>query len=167
MNLFTKPLQPHAFMRVITVLSALFALHVPHAHGQISLSPERRIEAVRATAVSTWKLQREEGNAAAITKTNECRANLLRTKTSYDEEVEACLVIDYYVSMSTAGFYSLLSEGYRRNHNIDPDKIRQDVTRRIQSAYIHFKLSPQQAQEAASLLKEHVFQAVEGVAGAR
>lgn len=167
MPLRTGHLQRYTSMRVATILFALFAFQVPHAHGQVSLSPDQRIEAVRATALDTWKLQREEGNAAAIAKTNECRARLLRTKSTYDDEVEACLVIDYYVSMSTAGFYSKLSEEYRRNHNIDPDKIRQDVARRIQSAYIHFKLSPQQAQEAAGLLKEHVFQAVGSAAGVK
>lgn len=157
----------YASMRLILVLFAFFVLYLPAAQSQVSLSPEQRIEAVRAAAIGIWKLQRENGNAAAIKETNECRARLLRTKTTYDEEVEACLVVDYYVSFSTASFYSQLSEEYRQKHGIDPDKIRQDVAKRIQSAYVHFKLSPQQVQEAANLLKQHVFQAVAAAAGVK
>ncbi len=135
--------------------------------AQVTLPPDQRIAAIRDTAVQTWRLQKNEGNGAAIAKTNECRATLLKTKSKYDEEVEACLVVDYYVSLFTASFYAQLSDEYRRINNIDPEKIRADMTKRIASAYAHFKLTPDEATEAVRLLRENVFQAVAAVAGVK
>jgi hypothetical protein len=147
-------------MHIRCTLAVLAILWSSLAAAQVTQPLEQRIAAVRETAVGIWRIQRSEGNAAAIAKTNECRARLLKAKTMYDEEVEACLVVDYYVSMSMAAFYSQLSDEYRRANNIDVAKIRSDVGRRIQSAYAHFKLSQAEAEQAAMLLREHVFHAV-------
>jgi hypothetical protein len=132
--------------------------------AQVTLPPDQRIAAIRDTAVQTWRVQKNEGNGAAIAKTNECRAALLRTKSKYDEDVEACLVVDYYVSLSTASFYAQLSEEYRRSNNIDLEKIRADMAKRIASAYVYFKLTPEEATEASRLLRENVSQAVAAAA---
>lgn len=135
--------------------------------AQVTIPPDQRIAAIRDTAVQTWRLQKNEGSGAAITKTNECRAKLLKSKSKYDEKVEACLVTDYYVSLFTANFYAQLSDEYRRINNIDPEKIRADMAKRIVSAYAHFKLTPEEATEATTLLRENVFHAVASVAGAK
>lgn len=135
--------------------------------AQVTLPLDQRIAAIRDTAVHSWRLQTDQGNGAAIAKTNECRAALLRTKSKYDKEVEACLVVDYYVSLATASFYDQLSAEYRRNNNIDPEKIRADMARRIASAYVHFKLTPEEAAEASRLFRENVTQAVAAAAGVK
>lgn len=151
----------------LLLLGATILLAAGASRAQVNLPPDERAAAIRSTAVDIWRLQRADGNAAAIVKTNECRARLLKTKAKYDEEVEACLVVDYYVSLSTAGFYAQMSEEYRRNNNIDPEKIRADVAKRIASAYVHFKLSDEEARQAAQLLRENVFQAVTAAAGSK
>ncbi|MFM9879574.1 MAG: hypothetical protein ACKVOO_04080 [Burkholderiaceae bacterium] len=84
-------------MKYSFILSASAVLWSSMTFAQVTLPPDQRIAAIRDTAVQTWRLQKNEGNGAAIVKTNECRATLLKTKSKYDEEVEACLVVDYYV----------------------------------------------------------------------
>lgn len=147
-------------------LLALFLLSgTSHAGAQIAASSEQRIRAVREEAVRIWLVQKDKGNNAAIIESNECRARLLKSKIAYDLEVEACLVVDYYVSMSTASFNEQLSEEYRRANNIDPETIRIDVARRIASAYAFFKLTQAEATESAKILRENVFPAVAAAAG--
>jgi hypothetical protein len=147
---------------------ALFLLSVvSHVGAEIAVSTEQRIQAVRDEAVRIWSVQKESGNNAAIIESNECRARLLRSKTTYDLEVEACLVVDYYVSMSTASFNQHLSEDYHRANNVDVEKIRSDVGKRIASAYAFFKLTPAEAAQSAKILHEHVFPAVAAAASAK
>lgn len=152
-------------MHLPSLLALPLLLGVGVSLAQVSPNLEIRAEGIREAAVKIWRTQRLEGNAKAISETNECRARLLKTKTTYDTEVEACLVVDFYVSMSTASFYSQMSEEYRRANKIDPEKIRQDAGRRIESAFVYFKLTPAEAKEAIALFKENVFPAVAIEAG--
>lgn len=60
---------------------------------------------------------------------------------------------------------SRMSEDSRRKNDVDPEKIRADVAKRISSAYVHFRLSREEARQAAQLLHDHVLQAVAVAAG--
>ncbi|OOG38417.1 hypothetical protein [Polaromonas sp. A23] len=151
----------------LPLLAILLLSVVSQTVAQVAVSAEHRVQAVREEAVRIWSVQREKGNNAAILESNECRARLLKFKTTYDLEVEACLVVDYYVSFSTASFNESLSEEYRRANNIDAEKIRSDVRKRIASAYAFFKLTPAETAESASILREHVFPAVAAAASAK
>ena len=164
-------LQPHAVhfkVRSLSLFSIKFVfpisvsafLWASNTFVQVTLLPDQRIVAIRNTAAETWRLQKNKGNSAEITKMNECQAVFLKTKSKYDEEVEACLVADYYVSLYKASFCEQLSGEYGRNNKIQPEKIRADTAARILGAYEHFKLPIVEATEVTRQFRENVFQII-------
>lgn len=146
-------------MRPMLYSAALTWALACSANAQQSEPPDVRVAAVRDAAVEIARIQRQDGNGKAMSLVNECHRHVLRTKSAYDAEVEVCLVRDYYVTLSSAGFFSLMSEEFRRKNSIDTDRMKTEMRERIGATLGYFKVQRPEAEYLAKLLRENVMQA--------
>lgn len=119
-----------------------------------------RIKAIRATSLEIRQVQKEKGNNKASELVNECYLQIKQSKKSYDQEVEACLVKDFYVTTTTASLFSNLSQEWRTKNNVDTQKMLDQMRKRIAATFQYFQLPRDEAATIVKLLNDNVLQAV-------
>ncbi len=137
----------------------LFALIISWglAYAEPSTS---RVEAIKAVAIEIRHIQKEKGNNRATELVNECYSQIKQLKKSYDQEVEACLVKDFYVTTTTVSLFSSLSQEWRNANKVDTQKMLDQMRERIAATFKHFQLPMNEAAIIVKLLNENVLQAV-------